>query len=276
MHDGRESGLRHVEYGDPDVFDLVHGIKRIRIRIFYAIAGYARVLDCVSFSPYSSPMAQGDLTAVIKALLERRGWNQEDLANRLKTTQATVSRWLAGAEPRGDKRDAIRQLAAELGILGDGTTATSHVVPIMGRVGGGASIEPDFEQVPAEGVEQVELPYAIAEDLIGFRIIGDSMAPTYEEDAIIIVEREQPYALDNMVGMRAAVLAVTPDGERRRYLKSLRRGSKPDTFNLESINDRSPTIRNVKVAWASPVRMIIPNIGLHIVRGRARSPRRKR
>jgi repressor LexA len=234
------------------------------------------VLDCAKISPYSFPMAQGDLTAVIRALLERRGWNQEDLANRLKTTQATVSRWLAGAEPRGDKRDAIRQLATEVGILEDGSTARNHIVPIMGRVGGGASIEPDFEQVPAEGVEQVELPYAISDDLIGFRVVGDSMAPTYEEDAIIVVDREQPYSLDYMVGMRAAVLAVAPDGERRRYLKSLRRGSKPDTYNLDSINDRSPTIRDVKIAWASPVRMIIPNIGLHIIRGRARTPRRRK
>jgi len=234
------------------------------------------VLDCGKSSPYSLPMAQGDLAAVIRALLERRGWNQEDLANRLETTQATVSRWLAGVEPRGDKRDAIRELATEVGILDDGSTAKNHVVPIMGRVGGGANIEPDYEQVPADGIEQVELPYAIAEDLIGFRILGNSMEPTYEENAIIIVDREQPFAVDNMIGMRAAVLAVKSDGERARYLKSIRRGNKPETFNLESINDRSPTIRDVKIAWASPVRMIIPNIGLHIIRGRARTPRRKR
>ena len=145
----------------------------------------------------------------------------------------------------------------------------------MGRVGGGASIEPDFEQVPAEGVEQVELPYAISDDLIGFRIIGDSMAPAYEEHAIIVVEREQPFATDNMIGLRAAVVAVEPDGGKKRYLKCIRRGTRPDTFDLESINDRSPTIKGARVAWASPVRMIIPNIGLRVVRGRPRTPRRR-
>jgi transcriptional regulator with XRE-family HTH domain len=68
-------------------------------------------------------MNPNDMSGLIVALLAKRAWNQDDLARRLKTTQATVSRWLAGAEPRGDKRDAIRRLATDVGLLEDGTTA---------------------------------------------------------------------------------------------------------------------------------------------------------
>src|SRR5882724_9065327 len=38
-------------------------------------------------------------------------------------------------------------------------------VPIMGRVGAGASIEPEHEQVPPEGLGEVELPFPIAEEI---------------------------------------------------------------------------------------------------------------
>src|SRR5438105_4027590 len=37
-----------------------------------------------------------------------------------------------------------------------------NFVPIMGRVGAGAVIEPEYEQVPPEGLGEVELPPAPA------------------------------------------------------------------------------------------------------------------
>lgn len=210
------------------------------------------------------------LTKLVEA-----GLTQTQIAERLSTTQQSISRWLNGErDPSGPAKKLIRDLAIEMGVLRTRESAR-HIVPIMGRVGGGASIEPDFEQVPEEGIEQIELPYAISDDLIGFRIVGDSMEPTYEEDAIVVVQREQTIATDSMIGMRAAVLAVLPEGDRRRYLKCIRTGRRHGIFDLESINDRSPPVRDVKIAWASPVRMIIPNIGLRVVRGRARTPRRR-
>lgn len=46
--------------------------------------------------------------SLVRHLLDARGWTQTYLAERLQTTQVSVSRWLSGVEPRGDKRDAIR------------------------------------------------------------------------------------------------------------------------------------------------------------------------
>src|SRR5262245_25575657 len=60
-------------------------------------------------------------------------------------------------------------------------------VPIMGRVGAGASIEPEYEQVPPEGLGEVELPFPVSEETIAFQVAGDSMLPKYENGDIIVV-----------------------------------------------------------------------------------------
>ena len=66
-----------------------------------------------------------------------------------------------------------------------------NAVPIMGRVGAGASIGPELEQMPPEGLGEVELPFPIAEETIAFEVVGDSMLPKYENGDIIVVYRDQ-------------------------------------------------------------------------------------
>ncbi|MBI1201469.1 MAG: helix-turn-helix domain-containing protein [Rhodopseudomonas sp.] len=56
------------------------------------------------------------MAPLVRALLDVNGWTQADLAARLDVSQVTVSRWLCGTEPRGDRRDAIRELAEKCDI----------------------------------------------------------------------------------------------------------------------------------------------------------------
>jgi repressor LexA len=205
------------------------------------------------------------MSDLIKALLAARAWNQAELAERLGTAQTTVSRWMAGAEPRGDTRDAIRALARESGI--DLSPDHRLLVPIMGYVGAGAAVEPDFEQVPAEGLDQVSIPYAVDRDFIAFRVGGDSMMPKYDDGEILIVERVQPSSIESMIGRMAVVR--TEDG--RRLVKRIAPGPKHGAFNLESINAR--TIEDVRIMWASPIKMIIANPR---AQNTERKPRRRR
>src|ERR1700740_3241095 len=47
--------------------------------------------------------------------------------------------------------------------------------PIMGRAGAGATIEPEHEQVPPEGLGEVELPFPMEADTIAFEVGGVSV-----------------------------------------------------------------------------------------------------
>ena len=93
----------------------------------------------------------------------------------------------------------------------------------MGRVGAGAAIEPEHEQVPPEGLGEVELPFPIAEETVAFEVSGDSMLPKYENGDIIVVYHEQRHPLSSFYGEEAAVRLKT--GER--YLKTIERGKSP-------------------------------------------------
>ncbi|MEJ0012831.1 MAG: helix-turn-helix domain-containing protein [Bauldia sp.] len=203
---------------------------------------------------YIGPM---DIGRLLQELLEAKSWSQEELAARLHTTQANVSRWLKGREPRASQIEAIRDLASELGLLAE-APSRRQIIPIMGYVGAGGDVDPDFEQVPPDGLDQVEIPYivGIVGDPIGFEVRGESNQPKYSAGEVVIVEREQPTSIDSMIGDFAVV--VTETG--KRYLKKIMAGRKAGTFDLVSIN--APTMEGVRLKWASPVRIQISNIGL--------------
>jgi transcriptional regulator with XRE-family HTH domain len=169
-----------------------------------------------------------------------------------------------------DRDPGVSNLAALAHVLG--TTAADLLayraaderqhIPIMGYVGAGGDVDPDYEQVPFDGLAQVELPYIIGiiGDPIGFEVRGESMQPKYGDGEVVVVEREQPASTDSMIGDFAVVR--TYDGHR--YVKKIMPGRKAHTFNLVSIN--APTIEGARIEWASPVRLVIPNVGLRHVR----------
>src|SRR5262245_42868476 len=130
------------------------------------------------------------INRIIQELLKARGSTQEQLAERLHTNQNNISRWLDGVEPRGAVRDEILALARDSGVIEDERAARTSV-PIMGYIGAGAEIEPEYEQVPPDGLDQVELALVLPDNAIGLQVRGDSMLPQYNEGAVIVVHREQ-------------------------------------------------------------------------------------
>ena len=180
---------------------------------------------------------------------------QEWVAEQLGVSQPTVHRWQTGAEARGDRRDAINDLYARLyGSPGEAVSGSS--VPLMGYLGAGAEVEPDHEQVPPEGLDQVDLPFPVPDEMIAFRVRGNSMLPVFKDGATIVVYREQKRPLESFYGEEAAVR--TSDG--RRFIKTIIKGSEPGTVNLLSWNDPMP-IENVHLVWIGEIFSILPPRG---------------
>lgn len=248
LGDRSHFGLGDPEYFAADSANRVHKEETIHKWINKSTTESRLGLDRQYPDMYNLAM---EISDVIKALLAVREWTQEDLANNLRTRQNNVSRWLDGVDPRGKTRDRILEMARESGVIDD-DRAFRATVPIMGYIGAGAEVDPDYEQVPIDGLDQVEVPLLLVDEVIGLQVRGDSMLPKYADGAVIIVYREQTRSTASLVGEEAAVR--TYDG--RRFLKLLMLGLKPHTYNLESFNARP--ITEVRIAWASEIVAIIP------------------
>jgi repressor LexA len=136
-------------------------------------------------------------------------------------------------------------------------------VPIMGRVGAGAVIEPEHEQVPPEGLGEIELPFPISEETVAFEVAGDSMLPKYENGDVIVVYREQRHPISSFYGEEAAVRLKT--GER--YLKTIERGKSAAVVNLTSFNAKP--ISAVKLEWIGEICVTLPRGQIERLRAKA-------
>ena len=172
---------------------------------------------------------------------DRRGITTETLAA-LAPVLRTTAAWLLEGVGEGVARSSVR---------------------IVGRIGAGAEILPEYEQIPPEGLSEVDVALPLPSDMIAFEVEGNSMWPRYNAgDVVICGEGEHdPGAIS---GREAAVR--TSDG--KRFLKTIRRGTSVDTFDLESHN--APPIRDVAIVWASPILMILPGTRAHTPRNLVR------
>jgi repressor LexA len=195
---------------------------------------------------------------MIERALERTGKSKGGLAEAMGVRAGAVSEILSGI--RLIKASEIAPITEYLGL---------NSVPIMGRVGAGASIEPEHEQVPPEGLGEIELPFPMAEETIAFEVAGDSMLPKYENGDVIVVFREQRHPLSTFYGEEAAVRLKT--GER--YLKTIERGKSPNSVNLKSFNAKP--IVGVKLEWIGEICVTLPRGQIERLRSKAAARSRK-
>jgi repressor LexA len=198
-----------------------------------------------------------DAKMIIRAL-ERTGKSKGGLAKVMGARPGAVSEILSGI--RLIKAAEIGPMMEYLGL---------NAVPVMGRVGAGAVIEPDHEQVPPEGLGEVELPFPIEEELVAFEVSGDSMVPKYENGDVIVCYREQRHPLSSFYGEEAAVRLKT--GER--YLKTIERGKGQGLVNLSSFNAKP--INGVKPDWIGEICVTLPRGQIARMRSKAASRARK-
>ena len=169
---------------------------------------------------------------MIERALERTGKSKGGLADAMGVRAGAVSEILSGI--RLIKASEIAPITEYLGL---------NSVPIMGRVGAGASIEPEHEQVPPEGLGEIELPFPMAEETIAFEVAGNSMLPKYENGDVIVVFREQRHPVSSFYGEEAAVRLKT--GER--YLKTIERGKSPTSGQSQELQRQADQWRKTRM-----------------------------
>ncbi len=196
--------------------------------------------------------------AMIERGLEKPGKTKGGLARAIGVRPGAVSEILSGL--RLIKASEIAPIMEYLEL---------NSVPIMGRVGAGAVIEPESEQIPPEGLGEVELPFPISEETIAFEVAGDSMLPKYENGDIIVVYRDQRHPLVSFYGEEAAVRLKS--GER--YLKTIERGKSASLVNLTSFNAKP--INGVKLEWIGEICVTLPRAQIERLRGKASARARK-
>ena len=195
---------------------------------------------------------------MVVAALDRTGKSEGGLAEAMGVRPGAVSEILSGI--RLIKASEIAPIVEYLEL---------NMVPIMGRVGAGATIEPEHEQVPPEGLGEVELPFPMAEETIAFEVAGDSMLPKYENGDVIVVFREQRHPLSSFYGEEAVVRLKT--GER--YLKTIERGKSATLVNLTSFNAKP--INGVKLDWIGEICVTLPRGQIERLRAKAAARTRK-
>jgi repressor LexA len=181
----------------------------------------------------------------IRRGLEKPGKSKSGLARALGRQPSAVTALLKGERELKAREIAIVAEYLELDVPQPGEAR------IMGYVGAGAVINPDFEQVPPDGLATVTLPFPLPDDMVALEVRGDSMLPRYDDGDVIVVYREQRRGLDTFFGEEAAVR--TKDG--RRYLKTIGRGKTRGTVTLLSFNARP--IENVRLDWIGEIYLAV-------------------
>ena len=164
----------------------------------------------------------------IKALREKKGWTQAELATRLGVSDKTVSSWeIDRTEPKMGKVEALALVLGCLktDIIGEDAaikknkpnTTTAVRIPVYGNVAAGIPLE-----MITDIVDWEELPAAMLSsdsEFFALRIHGDSMEPRMKDGDVVIVRKQNDAETGDVV-----IAAVNGDSATCKRLRKLREG----------------------------------------------------
>jgi len=199
-----------------------------------------------------------DVLARIESRLKAVGLSAHAASRAAKRPDAirNLKRAVKNHDRRGITTETLVALAPVLKtsaawlLEGIGKQSSGNLVRVVGQIGAGAEIQPQLEQVPPEGLYEIEAPFPVPADAIALQVEGDSMWPRYDPGDVIICG-QQSDNIQEVVGWEAAVKSA--DG--KRYLKRIQRGATSGTFDLESHN--AAPIRGVRIDSAAGIKGVV-------------------
>lgn len=228
----------------------------MRIRIWWSIVICARDLD-FSLPPIYAGSMGGNLGEKIRKIRVSMGLEQDQFAEKLGTTQSTVSRWERGSKPGADFLRKIADMANTtidrlLGI-DDLAAVPANQIPVVGYVGAGATVIPFDDYAKGDGMAYVDRPAFVTGQAVAVEVRGDSLWPV-AEDGWRLVYTGQQAVLEEEVLNRLCIVQLV-DG--RMLVKRIAKGSIPQRYHLISTN--APIMEDIEVVWAARVKAIIPD-----------------
>lgn len=227
----------------------------MRIRINQSSGICAGDLGFIPPPRYAAYM-NDDLPTRIRKIRTAMGLNQGEFAERLATTQSTVSRWERGAKPEYEYLAKIAELADttidRLTGMDNFASTTAEQIPVVGYVGAGAEVLPIDDYQRGDGMYFIERPDFVQGRAVAVEVRGDSLLPVAENGWQLIYTDETGITEGDVLNKLCVVHLL--DG--RTLVKRLMRGTQPQRYHLLSTN--APIIEDAEVLWAARVKAIIP------------------
>jgi hypothetical protein len=162
---------------------------------------------------------------------------------------------------RGPTLHNAAKIAAVLGltideILARATAGVSGrpTVAIAGKVGAGARV-PLVDVFEKGDGPQVECPPGLSHHgIVAVEVSGDSMEPLFSNGDLLFYTREALGVPDEVLGHRC----VCEDAEGLAWVKQVKPGRDPGTFDLISLNRGVDPMWGVRLKWAARVRLHWP------------------
>lgn len=170
----------------------------------------------------------------------------DQLASALGTSAANVHRWETGKV--GITLDRLAEIAAKLRCSVVDLVAPEMRVPVVGKVGAGSVVHAVDDYPLGQAGRFVRCPDRLdPQKTVAVEVEGDSMLPI-EEGWLLFYTRNYDGVPSECLGKLCVVQLA---GGGARYVKRVKFGRRPGTFNLYSTNARE--IEDVLLAWAAPV-----------------------
>lgn len=210
---------------------------------------------------------EDDIREWLREQLEARGHGaKRELAKYMGFARPDAITRMLNTDPHKETRQIKQHEYAQMLEFFGHPPETEASVRVLGYLGAGAEIQPDFEQVPPEGLFEVSVPFPLPAEMGAFEVRGESMRPVFRDGHIIIVYLDQRKPLEAFYGVDAAVR--TADG--RRFIKTISRGSN-GTVTLTSWN--ADPIEGQRLEWIGEIFAILPPAAVRHIANQAAGTR---